>query len=34
MNCAGHLKSKNRVNILFSGYVFKEGIDLILHYRE
>jgi len=34
MNGAGHLKYKNRVNILFLGYVFKQGIDLILHYRE
>jgi hypothetical protein len=29
MNGAGHLKYKNRVNILYSGYVFKEKKLLI-----
>ena len=29
MNGAGHLKYKNRVNILFLGYVFKEKKLLI-----
>jgi hypothetical protein len=29
MNGAGHLKYKNRVNILFLGYVFKENLRFI-----